>query len=169
LTIQKGQSESVYRRRTDNTMAKRKKHKRTNNDLQRSTKHTHKTKDRVTRTPLKIGRVISPSHICVGRCFLFCPFFFWVLCCLLWIRTPFMARVTLLLFLVIALSVFLRPLWSWLYGSYNCLCNQCVSLQTLFESRSDEVISIHHYVIKFVSDLRQVCGFLRVVRLPPPI
>jgi hypothetical protein len=30
-------------------MAKKKKYKRTNNDLQ----HTHKTKDRVTRTPLK--------------------------------------------------------------------------------------------------------------------
>jgi hypothetical protein len=83
LTIPKGQSESVYRRRTDNTMAKRKKHKRTNNDLQWSTTHAHKTKDRVTRTPLKIGRVISPSHICVGRCFLFCPFSFGycVVCC----------------------------------------------------------------------------------------
>jgi hypothetical protein len=34
LKIPKGQSESVYRRRTDNTMAKRKKYKRTNNDLQ---------------------------------------------------------------------------------------------------------------------------------------
>ena len=33
LKILKGQSESVYRRRTDNTMAKRK-YKRTNNDLQ---------------------------------------------------------------------------------------------------------------------------------------
>ena len=32
-----------------------------------------------------------------------------------------------------------------------------------------EVYSIQHYVIKFVSDLRQVCGFLRVLRLPPPI
>jgi hypothetical protein len=31
LKIPKGQSETVYRRRTDNTMAKR---KRTNNDLQ---------------------------------------------------------------------------------------------------------------------------------------
>ena len=30
----------------------KKKHKRTNNDLQN---FTHKTKDRVTRTPLKIG------------------------------------------------------------------------------------------------------------------
>jgi hypothetical protein len=26
-----------------------------------------------------------------------------------------------------------------------------------------------HYVIKFVSDLRQVSGFLRVLRFPPPI
>ena len=32
-----------------------------------------------------------------------------------------------------------------------------------------EVYSIQHYVIKFVSDLRQVGGFLRVLRLPPPI
>ena len=34
LEIPKGQSESVYRRRTDNTMAKKKKYKRTNNDPQ---------------------------------------------------------------------------------------------------------------------------------------
>ena len=45
LKIPKGQSESVYRRRTNNTMAKRKVQK----DKQRSTKHTYKTKDRVTR------------------------------------------------------------------------------------------------------------------------
>ena len=31
-----------------------------------------------------------------------------------------------------------------------------------------EVYSIH-YVIQFVSDLRQVGGFLRVLRFPPPI
>jgi hypothetical protein len=31
-----------------------------------------------------------------------------------------------------------------------------------------EVYSIQHYVIKFVSDLRQVGGFLRVFRFPPP-
>jgi hypothetical protein len=43
--------ESVYRRRTDNAMPKEKVEK----DKQRSTKHTHKTKDRVTRTPLKTG------------------------------------------------------------------------------------------------------------------
>ena len=39
-------SESVTRIRTDNSMANRKK------DKQRSTKHTHKTKNQVTRIPL---------------------------------------------------------------------------------------------------------------------
>ena len=48
LRIPKVQSESVYRRRTDNTTANRKSTK-----WLRSTKHTHKTIDRVTRTPLK--------------------------------------------------------------------------------------------------------------------
>jgi hypothetical protein len=38
-----------------------------------------------------------------------------------------------------------------------------------FESRSSEVCSIQHYVINFVSDLRQVGGFLQVFRFPPPI
>jgi hypothetical protein len=44
-------------RRTDNTMAKRRSTKG------RSTKHTHKTKDRVTRTPLKTGGELR----CSGR------------------------------------------------------------------------------------------------------
>jgi hypothetical protein len=44
LKIPKGQSEFVNRRRTDNTMAKRKVQK----DKQQSTKHTHKATDRVT-------------------------------------------------------------------------------------------------------------------------
>ena len=47
LKIPKEQSESVNRRRTHNTMAKR-----TNNDIQNI---TQKTKDRTTRTPLKTG------------------------------------------------------------------------------------------------------------------
>jgi len=37
-----------------------------------------------------------------------------------------------------------------------------------FESHSGEVCSLQHYVIKFVSDLRQVGGFLRVPQFPPP-
>ena len=32
-----------------------------------------------------------------------------------------------------------------------------------------EVYSMQHYVIQFVSDLRQIGGFLRVLRCPPPI
>jgi hypothetical protein len=32
-----------------------------------------------------------------------------------------------------------------------------------------EVYSMQPYVIKFVSDLRQVGGFLRVLQFPPPI
>ena len=36
-----------------------------------------------------------------------------------------------------------------------------------FESRSGR--GVQHYVIKFFSDLRQVGGFLRVLRFPPPI
>ena len=35
-----------------------------------------------------------------------------------------------------------------------------------FESRSG--CGVQHYVIKFVSDLWQVCGFLRVLQFPPP-
>jgi hypothetical protein len=33
----------------------------------------------------------------------------------------------------------------------------------------EEVYLIQLYVIKFVSDLQQVGGFLRVLRFPPPI
>jgi len=36
-----------------------------------------------------------------------------------------------------------------------------------FDSRSGW--GVQHYVIKFVSDLQQVGGFLRVLRFPPPI
>ena len=50
---------SAKRRRTDNTMAKRKGQK----DKQRSTKHTHKAKDRATRTPLRTG----VARRCSGR------------------------------------------------------------------------------------------------------
>ena len=49
----------IYQRRTDNTMAKKKVQK----DKQRSTKHTYKTKDRVTGTPLKTGGEL----MCSGR------------------------------------------------------------------------------------------------------
>jgi hypothetical protein len=35
--------------------------------------------------------------------------------------------------------------------------------------RSNPTQAIQHYVIKFVSDLRQVGGFLRILRFPPVI
>ena len=54
----------VYRRRTDNTMVKRKNTK----GKKRSTKHTHKSKDRGTRTPLKTGDELR----CSGRVGSFC-------------------------------------------------------------------------------------------------
>ena len=38
-----------------------------------------------------------------------------------------------------------------------------------FESRSGEVYSLRHYVIKFVNDLRQVGGFLLVPRFLQPL
>jgi hypothetical protein len=32
-----------------------------------------------------------------------------------------------------------------------------------------DVYSIQYYVIKFVSDLCQVCGFQQVLQIPPPV
>ena len=57
---------------------------------------------------------------------------------------------------------------------HNVSCNskQSVSLTTKVVSSNPadgEVYSIQHYMIKFVSDLRQVGVFLRVLRFPPPI
>ena len=51
LKIPKGQSES-YIEKEQTTQGPREKVQK---DKQRSTKHTYKTKDRVTRTPLKPG------------------------------------------------------------------------------------------------------------------
>jgi hypothetical protein len=36
-----------------------------------------------------------------------------------------------------------------------------------FETRSGR--GVHHYVVKFVTDLRQVGGFHRILRFPPPM
>ena len=45
----------------------------------------------------------------------------------------------------------------------NVPFNKCIVLP----SRSGR--GVQHYVIKFVSDLRQVGGFLQILRFPPPI
>jgi hypothetical protein len=57
----------------------------------------------------------------------------------------------------------------------TCTCTlQCIVFNKVscgwcceFESRSGR--GVQHYVIKFVSDLGQVGGFLRVLRFPLPI
>jgi hypothetical protein len=43
-----------------------------------------------------------------------------------------------------------------------------VSITTKYVSSNPACDSMQHYVIKFVSDLQQVGGFLRVLRFPPP-
>ena len=65
LKIPKGQSETVKRRRTDNTMAKRKKVKRTNNDLQNFThKQSEAVNQRRTDNTMakRTKRILSSSH-----------------------------------------------------------------------------------------------------------
>jgi len=62
--------------------------------------------------------------------------------------------------------------WPRSYGSwiYDYLCTRYLSPLMLWgelEPRSGR--NIQHFVIKFISDLRQVSGFLRVLRFPPPI
>jgi len=49
----------------------------------------------------------------------------------------------------------------------TCAISAYHHLYCEFESRSGR--GAHHYVITFVSDLRQVGGFLRVLRFPSPI
>ena len=65
------------------------------------------------------------------------------------------------------------PLCLQLYGSfiYNYLFNQWLSPPKLrvLNPVHDDVYSIQHYVIKFVSVMRQVGGFLRVLQFPLPI
>jgi len=57
---------------------------------------------------------------------------------------------------------------SWIY---NYLCNQRLSPLTLWVRTPflAKVYSIQQYVIKFVSNLQEVGGFLRVFRFPRPI
>jgi hypothetical protein len=58
-------------------------------------------------------------------------------------------------------------------GDLNFIRDTLPVLETEYEfwesNVHGEVYSIQHYEIKFVSDLRQVRGFLRVFRVPPTI
>jgi hypothetical protein len=63
-----------------------------------------------------------------------------------------------------------RPSWPWSYGSVACTTTCATGAYhhwyCEFESRSGW--RVQHYVIKFVSDLGQIGGFLWVLRFPPP-
>ena len=63
--------------------------------------------------------------------------------------------------------------WLWLYGSwiYKYMCNQCLSPLKLWVPILLVMICTRYnmYVIKFVSDFWQICGFLRVLWFPRPI
>jgi hypothetical protein len=68
----------------------------------------------------------------------------------------------------------LKKLLQWNLSKPNPIwINICVRNKQVFscafEPCSCEVYSTHHYVIKFVSDLQQVSGFLRVLLFPQPI
>ena len=64
----------------------------------------------------------------------------------------------------------------WLYN-YDPICCGCDHMVVGFAT-TYAISTYHnwccevynkHYVIKFVGDMRQVCGFLRVLQFPPPI
>ena len=77
------------------------------------------------------------------------------------------------IFNFISSDVFQWPSWSWSYGSWiRTTYVQSVPITTNVVSLNPihgEVYSIQNCVIKFVSDLRQIGGFLQVLRFPPPI
>jgi hypothetical protein len=53
------------------------------------------------------------------------------------------------------------------YNVYKTIGFSEYHSNVLFESCSGEVYLIQHYVTKFISDLRQVGGFLQGLRFPP--
>jgi hypothetical protein len=55
------------------------------------------------------------------------------------------------------------------YGHIVLVFNLCDTKVISSNPTHGDVYTIQHYMIKFVSDLRQVSGFLSVLRFPPPI
>ena len=59
-------------------------------------------------------------------------------------------------------------IYNYMYLPATGICNQCLSPVMLWlNTAHGDVYSIQHYVIKFVSDLLQVAGFLQVLRFLP--
>ena len=86
--------------------------------------------------------------------------------CFIWKRSHIFC-----LFTIIKLTTWKGRSWPWLYGSLIYNYQYAISAYhhwcCAFESRSGR--GVQHYMIKFVSDMRQAGGFLRVLRFPPPI
>jgi hypothetical protein len=59
----------------------------------------------------------------------------------------------------------IHPVFMYYEGLYDLIHKHDVNFYFIH----GEVYSKQHYVIKFVSDLRQVSGFLRVLQFPSPI
>ena len=67
-------------------------------------------------------------------------------------------------------AVMLVIIWHIVVGfTTTCVISAYHHKRCEFDSRSGEMYQIRHYVIKFVSDLRQVGCFLWVLRFPSPI
>jgi len=54
-------------------------------------------------------------------------------------------------------------------GSRDCMQSVLITTKVVSSNPTHAGCSIQQYVIKFVSDLRQDCGFLRVLRFPPSV
>jgi hypothetical protein len=57
----------------------------------------------------------------------------------------------------------------WLLYKHDWSCIESVYHHWCCEFQSRSRGGVQHYVIKFVSELRQVSGFLGILRFPPPI
>ena len=71
--------------------------------------------------------------------------------------------------LTFSLKIILRQFLSPFHKDYLTTNFNLTTKITLTIKILPQVYSIQHYVIKFVSDLRQVNGFLRVLQFSPPI
>jgi hypothetical protein len=100
-------------------------------------------------------------YVCYGCRFFFGFYNFSIRCWTVWYFFPFIIHFNDLYLLKGCRGrnhVVVGFTTTYVINAYHHLCWE-------FESRSGR--GVYHYVIKFVSDLRQVGGFLRVLRFPP--
>ena len=102
------------------------------------------------------GVRVAQSLVLYRSLFVFLSFFFWPLCCLSFFWLPLCYLQAFLVFHDL---------------EYTQRGRRSRDLMIVLSSNTGhgKVHSIQQYVIKLVINLRQVCGFLRVLRLPPPI